>query len=49
MFANQDIIRIAMRQSALDLNCKESDFLQAENVIVQANVSARPGNIIRSP
>lgn len=33
MFSNQDIIRIAMRQSALDLGCDEEDFLKEEDVL----------------
>ena len=31
---NQDILNIAMEQSAYDLNCKVDDFLSDENVIV---------------
>ena len=40
---NQDILRIAMRQSALEQNCAASDFLASENKVVRsrANSSAR--------
>ena len=31
---NQDMLRIAMKQSAEDIGCKAEDFLLAENVIV---------------
>lgn len=40
---NEDILRIAMRQSAVDLGCAPQDFLKKENKIVisKQNVSAR--------
>lgn len=40
---NQNILRIAMQQSAIDANCREEDFLRTENVITvsKANPSAR--------
>lgn len=31
---NEEILKIAMRQSAIDANCSENDFCQKENVIV---------------
>ena len=40
MFTNQDIMRAAMRQSALDINCREEDFLKAENVVVRSEIGA---------
>ena len=33
---NQDILRIAMEQSAADLNCRADDFLKSENVVVES-------------
>ena len=30
---NQDILRIALQQSAYDCNCRPEDFLKSENVI----------------
>ena len=40
---NQEILSIAMQQSAIDLNCKADDFLQNKNKIVisQKNEAAR--------
>ncbi len=35
MFGKQEIMKIAMRQSALDLNAEAEDFLKKENVIVK--------------
>lgn len=40
MYTNKEIINIAMRQSALDNNCKVSDFLESHNVIVDSKISA---------
>lgn len=36
---NQEILRIAMRQSAIDANCCEEDFCQNENRIVLSSDS----------
>lgn len=33
-FTNQDILQIAMRQSAVDANCRTEDFLREDNVVV---------------
>ncbi len=38
MFTNQEILRIAMEQSALDLNCSADDFLKSEHVIVRSSI-----------
>lgn len=40
---NDDILRIALEQSATDMNCRPDDFLKSENIIVQsaANDGAR--------
>ena len=40
---NQDILGIALQQSAIDLNCKAEDFIKPENIIVCSaeNDSAR--------
>ena len=40
MFTNQDIRKIAMRQSALDINCREEDFLKEDNVVVRSEIGA---------
>ncbi|WP_440895445.1 hypothetical protein ACS127_12890 [Amphibacillus sp. Q70] len=34
MLTNKDILHMSMKQSAIDLNCGESDFLNSENKIV---------------
>ena len=43
MFTNEEILRVALEQSAIDSNCKWEDFLKKDNVIVTsvANPSAR--------
>ena len=33
-FTNENILQIAMRQSAIDANCHADDFLRKENVVV---------------
>lgn len=40
---NREILEIAMKQSAVDLNCRESDFEKSENVVVisEKNPAAR--------
>ncbi len=40
-FTNEDILRTALRQSAVDLGCAPEDFLGAENVVVASR--ADPG------
>ena len=35
MFTNEEILKIAMEQSAVDLGCASSDFLKNENIIVK--------------
>ncbi len=42
-FTNEEILKIALRQSATDANCRAEDFLRTENVVVEssANVQAR--------
>lgn len=43
MFTNEEILKIAPEQSAIDSNCKWEEFLKKENVIVTsvANSAAR--------
>lgn len=38
MFTNQEILSVAMRQSALDINAREMDFLKKTNVVVRSQV-----------
>ncbi len=46
---NKDILKIAMEQSALDINCKESDFLCNENVIVSSCLSESAKEYYKEP
>ena len=40
MKSTQELIQIAMQQSALDINCRREDFLLSENVIVRSSLHA---------
>lgn len=40
LMTNQEIMSIAMRQSALDLNADISDFTKEENVFVKSGLGA---------
>ncbi len=40
MYNNQDILNIAMQQSAKDINCRAEDFLKNEHVVVKAKIGA---------
>lgn len=46
---NEEILRIAMEQSALDINCKASDFLCDKHVIVQSNVGVAARKYYKEP
>lgn len=46
---NKDILRIAMEQSALDINCKASDFLCSNHVIVRSEVGAGARKYYKEP
>lgn len=46
---NKEILRIAMEQSAMDINCKPSDFLCKENVIVRSEVSSNARKYYKEP
>lgn len=49
MFTNQQILQIAMRQSAADLNSKETDFLEKENVIVKSGLGPLARKYYKEP
>lgn len=36
MMTNKEILRIAMEQSAMDINCKADDFLKSDHVVVKS-------------
>lgn len=38
MLTNQDMLKIAMKQSALDIHCQAEDFLKEENIIVRSEI-----------
>ena len=46
---NQDILKIAMAQSAIDLGAMPQDFLQQENVIVTSKVDKRARKYLKLP
>ena len=49
MFTNQKIMQIAMKQSAIDLNSKETDFLEKENVIVKSGIGPLARKYYKEP
>ncbi len=49
MFTNQDMLEIAMKQSALDINCRAEDFLKAENVIVPSKIGPLARKYYKEP
>ena len=46
---NQDIINVAMQQSAIDSQCKVEDFRKAENVIVNSAKDERARRYLKLP
>lgn len=46
---NQEIMRIAMEQSARDLNCRAEDFMRSENVIVKSNIGPEARRYYKEP
>ena len=49
MFTNQEIMQIARRQSAADINAKETDFLEKENVVVRSGVGPLARKYYKEP
>lgn len=49
MFTNQEILEIAMRQSAIDNNARETDFLEKSNVIVKFQLGPLARKYYREP
>lgn len=49
MFTNREIMSIAMRQSALDTNAVETDFLKESNVIVKSGISSSAKKYYKEP
>lgn len=49
MFNNRKIMSIAMRQSALDTNAAETDFLKESNVIVKSGIGSSAKKYYKEP
>ena len=49
MYTNQEILKTAMEQSALDLNCRPEDFLKTENVIVREGIGPAARKYYQEP
>lgn len=49
MFNNEEILKIAMEQSALDINCSPDDFCKKEHVVVRAELSPHARKYYREP
>lgn len=46
---NQDVLKVAMAQSAIDANCRPSDFMRSENVIVPSEKNANARKYLALP
>lgn len=49
MLTNQDIIKTAMQQSALDINCRPEDFLKEENVMARSVIGPLARKYYKEP
>ncbi len=49
MFTNKEILRIAMEQSALDLNCSADDFLKPEHIIIRSSIGPSARKYYKEP
>lgn len=49
MLTNQEILKRAMQQSALDLNCCEDDFLKEENVLTFSKIGTAAKKYYKEP
>ena len=45
----EDILHIAMEQSAEDINCKTEDFLKNQNVIVPFRLGKKARKYLKEP
>lgn len=48
-FTNQEILHIAMQQSAIDANCKPEDFLCQQNMVVTSTAQAKARKYLSLP
>lgn len=49
MMNHQDILNIALKQSAIDLSCQPEDFLKQENVVVISKPNAKARRYLQLP
>lgn len=49
MYTNEEILRIAMEQSALDNNCRAEDFLMTKNVITESIIGPKARKYFTEP
>ena len=49
MYTKQQILEIAMSQSAIDLNCSAQDFLKEENRVVRSVANERARKYLALP
>ena len=49
MYTNQDILQIAMKQSALDINCDPQDFLASTNIVVKSVIGSMARKYYKEP
>ena len=49
MYKNQDILQIAMRQSALDINCDPTDFLASTSIVVKSVIGPMARKYYKEP
>lgn len=49
MFSNQEILKIAMQQSAIDLNASDTDFLKSANVVIEFSLSPLARKYFKEP
>lgn len=49
MFSNQEVLEIAVRQSALDINCCSKDFFREDNVVVHSEIGALARKYYKEP
>ena len=48
-YTNDDILHVAMTQSAVDANCRAGDFMRTENVVVQSAPNPRARKYLSLP
>ena len=49
MFTNQDVLQVAMEQSAIDAGCRPEDFQGSENRVVESVCNPRARRYLTLP